>query len=149
MTLGYALSRLISLWLSGFKLFAPPVRGTFQLSVTLLVHYRSRVIFRVGCLWHPIHARYPTHTTLASSTTTVLPLRDYHPLWCDVPVNFGFDGRSILRSILHTSLHLHAGIRFALCRFLSPVLTASQLVSFPPPTKMLQFGGFPFLKRNE
>ena len=49
----FALSRLISLWLFGFRLFAPPVRGTFQLSLTLLVHYRSRVIFRIGCLWHP------------------------------------------------------------------------------------------------
>ncbi len=40
-------------------------------------------------------------------------------------------------------------IRFALCRVLSPVLTASRLISFPAPTKMLQFGAFPFLKRND
>lgn len=38
---------------------------------------------------------------------------------------------------------LRLGIRFALCRFRSPLLTASLLVSFPPPTKMFQSGGFP------
>ncbi len=46
-------SRRIRLSLSGFRLFLPPVKGTFQLSLTLLVHYRSRVVFRVGCLCHP------------------------------------------------------------------------------------------------
>ncbi len=34
-------------------------------------------------------------------------------------------------------------VRFELCPFPSPVLRASQLVSLPPPTEMLQFGGFP------
>ena len=38
---------------SGFKLFAPPAKGTFQLSLTLLLHYRSRVVFRVGSKWLP------------------------------------------------------------------------------------------------
>ena len=35
------------------------------------------------------------------------------------------------------------GIRLVLIRVHSPLLTESQLISFPPPTKMLQFGGFP------
>ena len=34
-------------------------------------------------------------------------------------------------------------IRFVLVRFRSPLLTEYLLISFPPPTKMLQFGGFP------
>ena len=37
------------------------------------------------------------------------------------------------------------GIRFVLFRFHSPLLTESLLISIPPPTEMLQFGGFPFL----
>ena len=37
------------------------------------------------------------------------------------------------------------GIQFALCRVLSPVLTASLLISFPVGTKMLQFPTFPIL----
>ena len=44
---------------------------------------------------------------------------------------------------LHISMHFHARIRFALCRVLSPVLTASLLISFPVGTKMLQFPPFP------
>ena len=41
--------------------------------------------------------------------------------------------------------YLSAGVRFALCRFPSPVLTASLLVSFPAGTKMFQFPAFPLL----
>jgi hypothetical protein len=46
---------------------------------------------------------------------------------------------------LHIFPAFRRGIRFALCRFRSPLLTASRLISFPPLTKMLQFGGFPTL----
>lgn len=41
-----------------------------------------------------------------------------------------------------TSPAVSRRIRFALYRVRSPLLTASRLISFPPPTKMLQFGGF-------
>ena len=44
-----------------------------------------------------------------------------------------------------TTPHLPCGIRFELCRFRSPLLTTSQLVSSPAPTKMFQFGAFPIL----
>ena len=37
------------------------------------------------------------------------------------------------------------GIQFVLHRFRSPLLTISQLLSLPPPTKMFQFSGFPIL----
>ena len=42
------LSRHISLQLFGFRLFAPPVKGTFQHSLKLLVHYRFQDVFKVG-----------------------------------------------------------------------------------------------------
>lgn len=45
----YDLSGPVCLWLSGFRHFSPLVRGTFQLSLTLLLRYRSRDVFRVGC----------------------------------------------------------------------------------------------------
>ena len=38
------------------------------------------------------------------------------------------------------------GIRFALCRVRSPLLTASLLISFPAGTKMFQSPAFPILK---
>jgi hypothetical protein len=37
------------------------------------------------------------------------------------------------------------GIQFELCRFQSPLLTASQLIYFPAPTKMFHFGAFPIM----
>jgi hypothetical protein len=42
---------------------------------------------------------------------------------------------------IHTMLPLR--IRFALTGFQSPLLTGSQLLSFPPGTEMFQFPGFP------
>ena len=39
----------------------------------------------------------------------------------------------------HISHHLRNGIQLALCRFHSPLLTTSRLISFPVGTKMLQF----------
>ena len=46
----------------------------------------------------------------------------------------------------HTKRHIYPvflqGIRFALLGVRSPLLTQSHLISFPPPTKMLQFSGF-------
>lgn len=51
----------IHLWLYGFRIFSSPVKDTFQLSLTVftsievgkptsddLVHYRTRIIFRIG-----------------------------------------------------------------------------------------------------
>ena len=49
---------------------------------------------------------------------------------------------------LHISTCFHRRIQFALCRVRSPLLTASQLVSFPAGTKMLQFPAFPFANAN-
>ena len=45
----------------------------------------------------------------------------------------------------HISCMLPCRIQFALYCFRSLLLTASQLVSFPPGTKMLQFPGYPIL----
>ena len=43
----------------------------------------------------------------------------------------------------HISHILLYGIRFRLCRFRSPLLTESRLISFPGGTKMFQFPPFP------
>ena len=75
--------------------FHLPLRGTFQLSVTLLVCYRSRDVFRVGSLCLPpsraiSDARYSGTSGISLIS---LPLRDYHPLWCGIPADFGFTFR--------------------------------------------------------
>lgn len=41
----------------GFRLFSPPSRGAFQLSLTVLVRYRSRDVFRVGSRCLPASRR--------------------------------------------------------------------------------------------
>ena len=48
----------------------------------------------------------------------------------------------------HISPKFPRGIRFVLFRVHSPLLTESRLISFPRPTKMLQFGRFPFPNGN-
>lgn len=47
-----------------------------------------------------------------------------------------------------TYLLLTQRVRFALYRFHSPLLTASQLLSLPVPTKMLQSGTFALLTKH-
>lgn len=67
-----------------------------------------------------------------------LRLRGYHSLWHFFPEDFF----SLLRKYLaqhHIPLTLLQVIRFALCRVRSPLITASQLLSFPAPTRMFWF----------
>ena len=131
----------------GFRLFSPPFRGTFQLSLALLLHYRSRDVFRIGRLYLPAsrtisNARYSGYlqSRLFRSPTGLSPSevrRSRHVQ---------------LRKPASTEVHYstspgphRAGIRFVLGRVRSPLLAASRLISCPPPTRMLYFGGFPFL----
>ena len=132
---------------NGFRLFSPPFRGTFQRSFALLMHYRSRDVFRIGSLYLPTsraisNARYSGYlqSRLPRSPTGLSP--------CIVCRSRHVRLRRPASTEVHnsTSPRPHrAGIRFVLCRVRSPLLTASQLISCPPPTRMLYFGGFPFL----
>ena len=54
-------------------------------------------------------------------------------------------GRALPLHILCTS---PCRVRFGLLPFQSPLLRECHLVSLPPPTKMLQFGGFPLLTEH-
>lgn len=69
-------------------------------------------------------------------------LRDYHTLRSAVSGKFDF-----VEGFLSSPItpHVPEGIRFELCRFHSPLLTASQLISLPAPTEMFQFGAFPII----
>ena len=73
-----------------------------------------------------------------------LRLRGYHPLRRDFPDHFGFAGEGAADP---QQPHIPDGfphrVQFGLSPFRSPLLRGSQLVSFPPPTWMLPFGGFP------
>ena len=65
-------------------------------------------------------------------------LRDYHPLWCHFPKDFGSD-RSIPR--LRPRNPGRCPARFRLVPVRSPLLRESRLISFPPGTEMFQFPG--------
>lgn len=80
-----------------------------------------------------------------SLVTIPLHVRDCHPLWSDVPEEFRF---GIVINSEPITPHLPCGIQFELCRFRSPLLTTSRLISFPPPTKMFQFGGLPIVSNH-
>ena len=132
---------------TGFRFFSHPAKDTFQLSLTLLVNYRSRVVFRIGGLCPP-YSRAISNARYSGYITWPYPLRirDFHPLWCAVPGRLLLPGLRLQMSILHISLRFPKEIRFVLFRVHSPLLTEYSLISFPPPTEMLQFGGFPFLQ---
>jgi hypothetical protein len=78
----------------------------------------------------------------------MIPLRDFHPLWCPVPGDFKFIPQGVPRSRTPHSDTISVPVRFALSRVQSPLLAGSRLISCPLPTKMLQFGRFPFARAN-
>lgn len=62
-----------------------------------------------------------------------------------IPPEFELAGLGVPESEHHTATAFRRRLRFALYPLRSPLLRASQLVSFPPRTRMLRFRGFPFL----
>ena len=66
-----------------------------------------------------------TCPALLKDRTGLLPIRGYHPLWPAFP-----DGSGSTTTAT------------GLFRVRSPLLTESQLMSFPPGTEMFQFPGF-------
>ena len=90
-----------------------------------------------------IPAGYPTHGTQGhSSLRSVIPTGLSPSMVCH--------SRQLRHPFLRlygspATPHLPYGIRFALFRVRSPLLTESLLVSFPAGTKMLQFPAFPIL----
>ena len=94
---------------------------------TFLTQYQEPV------LWIPLPTCTVTPTGL--SPCNVCPSRQ---LW--IPVQL-----VLMRSEHHIAELLPILLRFGLCGFRSPLLTVSQLISFPPGTKTFQFPGFPNL----
>ena len=113
-------------------------QGAFQLSLTLLVRYRSGATYLALAVDSAIFPCPIQGTVLFLVPPILLHLRGSHPLWRSVPGNFGSENGW---SPPHLPLHCCKGIRLGLPGFQSPLLTGCLLVSFPPPTKMLHFGG--------
>ena len=133
----------------GFRLFSPPFRGTFQLSVTVLVRYRSRDVFSLGSWCLPAsHAK--TKAWYSGTSAQSLPAYAYGAITLyggPFQATSASPARERPSPNNPTSpMSCPHGVWFGLCPFRSPLLRASHLVSFPPPTKMLPFGGFPLPK---
>lgn len=73
--------------LTCFRSFHLPFKNTFQHSLTVLVRYRTCVIFRFGSLCLP-HSRLISNRRYSgySKEPTKHNLRDFHPLWLHIPV---------------------------------------------------------------
>ncbi len=116
------LGLLVGIW---FQVYFTPLIG-------VLFTFPSRYLFTIGQSgvfslrgWSPyiqskFHVFRPTRGLLC-----FLPVRDYHPLWCDFP-----DASSYYKTAT------------GLIRVRSPLLAESRLIYFPPGTEMFHFPGF-------
>ena len=85
--------------------FSPPFRGTFQLSLTVLVHYRFWDIFSLRSYFLLIFdAHYQGHLLWYSTNPIPLRLRGFHPLCQNVPDHFDCVLGSLYESVYTTSL---------------------------------------------
>ena len=66
-------------------------------------------------------------------------LRDYHPLWCHFPKDFG--SRTLIPDRRPHDPEKYSS-RFRLVPVRSPLLRESRLLSLPPGTEMFHFPGF-------
>jgi len=129
----------------GFRLFSLLFRGPFQLSFTLLVHYRSWLVFRVGSYCLPVHARYPTHATSESQLDTF----QFTPTRLSLSMAYLFrqirlrwrDGSRVHNTTFPPGHPWQ--VRFTLIPFRSPLIRESLLISFPAGTEMFHFPAFP------
>ena len=83
----------------------------------------------------------------SSSTLSGLRLRGCHPLWRAISGHFSLTSEEEARPL---TLHFpHISVRDSVWTIPSSLAATKGipcLVSFPPPTKMLPFGGFPLRK---
>ncbi len=120
--------------------------ASFLLSVALLMRYRTQDVFRIRCEYHPLSASISKETYsgylpfIFFSTTTGLS-----------PFVALLSSRLRFKKLDKTQVQtphcpiLSVGLRFVLYPFHSPLLRASQLVSFPAVNKMFQFSAFAIL----
>ena len=93
------------------------------------------------------HQNHGTVVWDSSSTLSGLCLRGYHPLWQTISGHFSLTNEEAAGPL---TLHLpQVSLRDSVWTVPSSLAATKGipcLVSFPPPTKMLPFGGFPLRK---
>ncbi len=121
---------LVGSWFQG--LFHSLVQGSFHLSLTVLVHYRSLDIFSLTRWFWQIHAGF--HMSRATQDTDryyLNVIQDYHLLGSSFPAD---SDTRLIRYICPTTPKLPKQLWFGLFPVRSPLLRESLLFSFPPGT---------------
>ena len=130
---------LVSVWFQ--DLFHSVIHGSFHLSLTVLVHYRSLRSIQPQRMVPPNSdrvSRAPPYSGYHYQYLLLL-IQGYHLLWLTFPGN----SNSIrIKYRGPTTPILPKQHWFGLIRVRSPLLTESLLFSSPPPTQMFQFSGF-------
>jgi hypothetical protein len=124
--------------------FNLPIQGTFQLSITLLLRYRSRDMFSLGGMCPP-DSREISDPRYSRTGHVLSPYEHGIITLYDPPFQGSYSRRVGLKGRLTTPhfLAITSRIRFRLSCVHSPLLAASQLISFPAPTQMFQLRAFP------
>ena len=133
-----------------------PFRGSFHLSLTVLVHYRSPRVLSLGA-WSPqvpaeFHVLRGTQVPIRSQrafvyrTVTVFG-RPFQAIrlacWFVTPWRSGRPPDGSSNPASNIGLPPTQSDRFRLVRVRSPLLTESPSISSPPGTEMFQFPGLP------
>ena len=134
---------LVSVWFQ--VLFHSLIQGTFHLSLTVLVHYRSsRSIQPYQMVLVDSHriSRAPWYSGYYYDHNSYLykAITLYGSSFQMIPVQI------ISRYCSPTTPAMPEHYRFRLFRFRSPLLTESLLFSLPPGTQMFQFSGLTLLR---
>ena len=109
-------------------LFHSPRRGSFRLSLTVLLRYRSYPVFSLGS-WStriPTGFLVPRRTQDSAALPSSFQIRGFHPLWQAFPKPFSYHDSKVIAVLQPRSFE-----RFRLLRFRSPLLSESLLISFP------------------
>jgi hypothetical protein len=106
------------------------------------LRYRSWIVFSLGGRFPPYSlatakAKYSVHSTTPFPSTAYGTITLYHVAF--QPTSAMKELGCIRRGRTPHLYYITAAIRFGLCRFRSPLLTVSQLISFPLATQMFPF----------
>lgn len=119
----------------------PPFGVLFSFPSRYYCAIGFRTYLELGVSVSHLHARYPARTTL--ECTPALQTYSYGTITLSgVPFQETSPSSALQLCASEHHISRKPGIRFALCRVRSPLLTASQLLSFPFPTEMFHFGKF-------
>lgn len=121
-------------------LFHGVFNPSFHLSLTVLVHYRSYLVFSLG-VWSPQIQKGVCRLLTYSGYFYVslkFCLQDFHFLWSPIPRCSSTLENTILKSY---NPWINPGLGFSL--FARRLLRESLTISIPAPTQIFQFGTFP------